>query len=244
MTLPKKLVVCGDSFNSISTQFKTDKITYENTHWSEVLSKRLDCNLTNLSCPGSSNTLIVLQILEAIELRPDLIISGWSGGHGTRVEYFINDNEKVGAVHLGDFKYAHRRHPYKDLNKGYTQAVRSSSLLDMANRKLADQLAMILPLNLMGSRDTWLIMYAISKLVKSKIPFLVFERPPSWPDDWTSPFTDELLEYCSSENIIFKSEFNPYKYRVDDNTACYHTTEESQILIADYMEQRIKEYIP
>ena len=168
----KKLVVCGDSFNSLSTQYKQNRTeTFENTHWSEVISQRLDCDLINLSCPGSSNTLIVLQILEAIELQPDLIITGWSAGHGTRIEYLLNGDQNVPAITLGDFKYINRNHPYAKLNKGYIQAAQASSLIDMPDRKLAEQLAMILPFNLMGSKDTWIIMYAVSKLVKSKIPF-------------------------------------------------------------------------
>jgi hypothetical protein len=243
----KKLVVCGDSFNSVSNQYKQNTTeTYQGTHWSEVISQRLDCDLINLSCPASSNTVIVIQILEAIELRPDLIIVGWSAGHGTRIEYVTNGEEPVPASTLGDFKYLHRNHPYEKLNKRYNQVVESSSLIDMPDKKLADQLAMVLPFNLMGRRDTWLIMYAVSKLVKSKIPFLVFERPPSWPADWPSPFTDELLEYCTRENIILRTDFNPQPLHDHDpakNHPCYHTSIESQILIADYLEQRIKDYI-
>lgn len=245
MTQPKKIVVCGDSFNSVSTQkVEGTTKTYAGTHWSELLTKRLNYDLINFACPGSSNALIVLQILEAIEQQPNLIIVGWSAGHGTRLEYFIKDDEKVRGTCLGDFHYDHRPHPYHDLAKFPDQAVISSSLLDMSDRNLADKLAMILPLTLMGSKDEWMIMYALTKLVKSKIPFLVFERPPSWPDDWPSPFTEEMLEYCTKEHIIFKSDFDPYIYQAGHSgSPCYHTSPESQILIADYLEKRIKEYI-
>lgn len=244
MTLPKKLVVCGDSFNSISEQPTSDNLsTYVNTHWSEIVSQRLDCDLINFACPGSSNTLIVLQILEAIEFRPDLIIVGWSAGHGTRLEYFIKDDDKAPGTTLGDFKYDHRSHPYQKLNKWNSEVVLSTSLTDMPHKKLAEQLTMVLPFNLMGKKDEWIIMYALTKLVKSGIPFLVFERPPSWPDDWPSPFTNEMLEYCSRENIILKSDFDPYIYQAGHSgSPCYHTSKESQILIADYVERRIKEY--
>lgn len=244
MTLPKKLVVCGDSFNSISEQLTSDSLsTYANTHWSEIVSQRLGYDLTNFACPGSSNTLIVLQILEAIEKQPNLIIVGWSAGHGTRVEYFIKDDDKVSATSLGDFKYDHRSHPYLKLNKAHKQAVLSTSLTDMPHKKLSEELAMVLPFNLMGKKDEWIIMYALTKLVKSGIPFLVFERPPSWPEDWPSPFTNEMLEYCPRENIIMRSDFNPYIYQAGHSgSPCYHTSTESQILIADYLEQRINEY--
>ena len=68
------LVVCGDSFHSISNQYeeKTNpKKTYVGTHWSELLSNKLNWNLENLSMPSASNSVIVLQIMEAIELKPD-----------------------------------------------------------------------------------------------------------------------------------------------------------------------------
>lgn len=250
MTLPEKLVVCGDSFNSISEQITSDNLsTYVNTHWSEIVSQRLNYDLINFACPGSSNTVIVLQILEAIEQRPDLIIVGWSAGHGTRVEYFIKEDDRVSGTNLGDFKYNHRLHPYQKYqkyqksNKWHLEAVLSTSLIDMPHTKLAEELAMVLPFQLMGKKDEWIIMYALTKLVKSGIPFLVFERPPSWPDDWPSPFTNEMLEYCSRENIILKSDFDPYIYQAGHSgSPCYHTSKESQILIADYVEQRIKEY--
>lgn len=247
MTLPKKLVVCGDSFNSISEQRSNIvNTTYAGTHWSEIVSQRLGYDLINFACPGSSNTLIVLQILEAIAEQPNLIIVGWSAGHGTRLEYFIKEDNRVSGTNLGDFKYDHRSHPYQKYqktNKNNLEAVLSTSLIDMPHQKLAEELAMVLPFQLMGKKDEWIIMYALTKLVKSGIPFLVFERPPSWPDDWPSPFTNEMLEYCSRENIILKSDFDPYIFQAGHSgSPCYHTSTESQILIADYLEQRIKEY--
>ena len=65
----KKLYVCGCSFNTVSK-----KIDYKDTHWSQVLSKKLGWELVNLAKPGISNGGIRLQIDKAIKDRADFVI--------------------------------------------------------------------------------------------------------------------------------------------------------------------------
>ena len=79
----KKLVVCGDSFNAISKNLP-------NTHYSELLSKRINWNLINLARRGCSNGGIRLQIDEAIRQQADFVIivpTGWD-----RIEIPVRDN--------------------------------------------------------------------------------------------------------------------------------------------------------
>lgn len=241
----KKLVVCGDSFNSISTQ--TDPVTgqiFKGTHWSEIVADQLDYQLINFAFGGASTSMIVLQILEAIKLNPDLIITGWACGLGTRIEYLINEKDIVIGENLGEFAYKNRPHPYHQLNRIVNEKVTSSNILLMPDQDLAKKLAILFPNRLLVYKDIWAVSYAVSELSRSKIPFLVFETPPKFPKTEPKPFTNELLKHCLKENIIFQDELDFSEYEIKSNSPpIYHTAVESQIEIANYIMKRIKDLI-
>jgi len=78
-----KLAICGDSFNAVS------KILPD-THYSELLSKRLGWQLLNFARRGCSNGGIRLQIQEAINQQANFVIivpTGWD-----RMEVPVRDN--------------------------------------------------------------------------------------------------------------------------------------------------------
>lgn len=62
-----KLIVCGDSFMS-------PRVYYKGKHFSEIVANHLDLKLTAYSRSGISNGGIALQILEAINQNPKLIL--------------------------------------------------------------------------------------------------------------------------------------------------------------------------
>ena len=79
----KKLAICGDSFSAISK-------TLPGTHFSEILSARLNWKLINMARRGCSNGGIRLQIGEAIKQNADYVIivpTGWD-----RMELPVRDN--------------------------------------------------------------------------------------------------------------------------------------------------------
>jgi hypothetical protein len=65
--MKKKLIVCGDSYLSPRTR-------YPNKHCTEIFASRLNFELTIFARSAMSNGGIALQLMQAIEERPDLII--------------------------------------------------------------------------------------------------------------------------------------------------------------------------
>lgn len=239
------LVVCGDSFHSISNQYeeKTNpKKTYVGTHWSELLSNKLNWNLENLSMPSASNSVIVLQIMEAIELKPDFIIVGWSAGHGARIEYTDSLDLHQGNVNLGNFEYLYRDHPYIKLEKKINIFLKCTNFAYYNNKSLKEFYVNYLQHNFVAQKEEWTVIYSVIKLKESKIPFLIFELPPTWIDTQLSPWTDNFLKYIDNDDLIFSKDFNPYtEYNTWGNKPpVYHSSQENQIEISEYLYNRIR----
>jgi len=68
----KVLAVCGDSFMSAVSynEYGAD------SHFTQLLAKKLDWDYVTFARGGCSNSVIRLQIDEAIKLKPDLVIIG------------------------------------------------------------------------------------------------------------------------------------------------------------------------
>lgn len=68
----KVLAVCGDSFMSAvsADEYGAD------SHFTQILAKRLDWDYITFARGGCSNSVIRLQIDEAIKIKPDLVIIG------------------------------------------------------------------------------------------------------------------------------------------------------------------------
>lgn len=244
--MTKNIVVCGDSFQSISTQEN-----YNGTHWSEILAKKLGCNLINLAMPGCSNAVISLQIMEAINLKPDFIVLGWAASHGQRIEYLNNelDSTKIGKINLGHFLYNYRSHPYDNLNYNKNPILKSSSIPLVHHKEFRNQLATFSAVPVFNYFiDECIMVYSIMKLSKFNIPFLMFETGIGnhiYPLE--SKWIEEMLDFCEEKNIIFKNDMHKLysKEELDNlkNYPIYHTSIQTQHIISDYIEQRMKELI-
>lgn len=240
--MKNKLVVCGDSFHSIASNYKNQDnwiVNVEGTHYSELLAKRLDYDLINLALPGGSLGAVGLQILEAIELSAEIIIIGPANGMGTRTEFLLKE-EITWENNLGDFFYQGRKHPYDNLNKSKTEVLGSKSIMDVPYEEYRNQLIKYFSVKIRKKYDELSFFYAFRKLVDSKIKFLVFSKAHPWFDHYEESFINHLLKYCQSDNIIFRNDFNPHTL-VDFKTQVpYHTKIEDQLIIAEYLESRIR----
>lgn len=244
MTQKKKLAVCGCSFQAPSNQWKDiynlDAGSYVGTHWSEVLSKRMDFELVNLAVPGASTAVVVLQIFEAIRQKVDFIVIGNSAS-SNRMEFFRKDN-RGGPPDIRNFYYAvSRDNPFKTAGEEVNDYLISVGMPSIEPEEFRNYIALNVPGEMLDIKDDWMFLHAIHKLVKSKIPFLVFEGRVSMPN---MSLNDELLELCTEDNIIFKKDFEPFPtYLSAFEFPSYHTPPEQQIPIADYVEARIKKFM-
>jgi hypothetical protein len=79
----KKILICGDSYSI------TDP-GYPGLHWSKKLTVMDNLSITNLSFGGCSNALIVLQLLQGLELKPDFVILSFTNENRYELDNNIN----------------------------------------------------------------------------------------------------------------------------------------------------------
>lgn len=111
--MKKKLIVCGDSFMAATQDIPSRHDCLGGGHFTELFAKQLNLEYDTLARGGASNFLIYLQVVEAIKLKPDFIIVGFTDGN--RIEILNaqhHSSEPDRAVTLYDFNY----HEYPDLS--------------------------------------------------------------------------------------------------------------------------------
>jgi len=89
----KKLIVCGDSYMS-------PRIKSRNKHFSEIFAKNNNFTLTSYARGGMSNGGIILQLIKAIEEKPDFILLNTT--YANRIEFPV---EQIDNVSWNDLIY-------------------------------------------------------------------------------------------------------------------------------------------
>lgn len=100
-----KILVCGCSY------FTTDS-NWPNTHFTEIIAEKLNANLINLAERGSSNFAIRLQVQSCYEIKPDLVILGFT--FPDRIEHNFNNKKYNSNMHVHNLKYNQVREFLKD----------------------------------------------------------------------------------------------------------------------------------
>ena len=245
MTVKKKIAVCGCSFQAPSHQWinvnDASFGTYVGTHWSELLSQRMGYELVNLAVPGASTAVVILQIFEAIKQKVDFIVIANSAS-SNRLEFYNRDDTSY-PPEIRNFFYApSRANPFVEAGEIPNDYLISMGIQSVEPEAFRDYLAMHVAVEMMDLKDNWMLMHAVSKVVKSGIPFLIFEGRISMPAALS--INDDLLEMCSPDNIMFRKDFDPFKtYLSAFESPSYHTHPDQQKPIADYVEARIRKLL-
>lgn len=244
----KNIIICGDSFNAPST-------TYKETHWSEVLSKKLNLNLYNNALPGASNQMIVYQVLDALKYKDNsLFIIGAAAGYN-RIEVLRTpgvENIKSDADgELSDFCYSNKHTGY------VTFDIHSDTVYDVVNlgdnhyhsnhpsNQFIKDYILNMPMQLQKDYSKWAFHYMLHELIRNQCDFLFLEEM-SWPR--SKLFNDdELRRFVQEKNIITKKNWNTLRYYQESSSKFvdpgYHTSPESQTILADTMFNIIQEYL-
>lgn len=239
----KRLIVCGDSFHSICSRMvekNGNEISLLGTHYSEILANGIGFDLINLAAAGSSISVVALQILEAIDLEADLIIVGQT--YANRIIYqrsHVEFDHYTASWNLGHIYYPQRIHPYKGLGKEYTEHVVTVPIHNIELDDLRNILLKYYPFEIQSKIDMIAFTHAIRELADSKIKFLLW--CPNVPvtrvrENEFHPF----YKYCSKENLITVDQFDLVSYQTPEAPQ-YHTSMEVQVLVAEYLEKRLRE---
>lgn len=228
-----RLIVCGDSYNARALP---DRPEYKGTHWSEILSNMLQCELINIASPGCSNRMIVFQLMEAATYSDSLIIGAPAASH-SRFDIL----RKIGRMHdtritLTSFE--------NETDLGYADSFLLSlniGSLERENRVPISDMKHFLkytPVGLFKHIDKWGIFYALSQLKMKNANFLFFQDTGD-EDLFT---LSELTDLIGVNRVITCDQFSFKKHRVlpgDTRDPGYHTFPKSQIVLADYLFNRI-----
>lgn len=242
----KKLIVCGDSFMS-------PRLYHKETHFSEIFAKALDFDLIVYARSAMSNGGIILQILQAIDEKPDLIF--FSTTNSDRIEFPIDPLYKYNRkIQIQDIQY-------KSYGKNETSCIQHNlngniisdnltTLLNNAgqfahNHKIPKErldavkkyFEHIYIDNWKWQQDCMMMYFALHQLYKSNIPYI-------WCFDFLNLFTGYPLDWVEDKNLVLEK-FYELRCTPPNETyrdPGYHTSYETQKLMADFIIEHYDKY--
>ena len=227
----KKLIVCGDSYQTPSSKEK-----YLGTHWSQILADKLGLELITLAHPGRSDSVISLQIKHAANHDDALTVI--SPGAGVRIEWCEPEYLTSNPVDHFSFKTSTNEYPNAFMN-----------VLPLSWCRLDHPMERVFLTNINPAFEEYkqrcMIYYSLQLMKNRNRKFLFFNSIPGKeiPDE-------ELLETIDAKNLVTKEQFNigaeyinvfNAPIEVMDQDPGYHTHPEFQVKLANYVEQRIQE---
>jgi hypothetical protein len=230
----KKLGVCGDSYMASMSYDETNLDNGYDKHFTELLVKKLNWNIVTFARVGCSNQTIRLQIDEIIKEKPDLVIIGTT--MPDRLEFPINDIDLY-DIENGIYNIDYRDCPNVSCNNIKFNEIKpkliSMTLNDIFTgyklRFTKDEIEMLkfwyqrfFDNKWKQQQDSWIIANGLRKLLDNNIPFFCI---------------NSFLLYNEFEifgdRIVYDSELNPWSYWDNENKYWFHTTLESQVILAN-----------
>ncbi len=235
----KKLIVCGDSF--MSPTFNSP-----GTHFSEIVSEKLNYELVSLSRSAMSNGGIVSQLEHALTLDPSFIL--FNTTFADRVEFTLTNNNLVdgGDLTCKDFSYGDRKDYSCEMFKNETPIMGSESIESLIredsffpNKKesLQSFLGNIYNRQWKIQMDRHIIYSITHQIYSLGIPFIIMIDIIGATDkmNWL-PETCKGFEWETLDEIRLKNALNNF------TDPGYHTTTDVQIIIAEDTIKRIEEW--
>lgn len=244
-----KLGVCGCSWMSATQDIKgrVDCEGASGKHFTEILAKKLGWELYSLARSACSNSAIRMQVAEMVQQKVDLVLVGVTSAN--RIEFPIKGKEfdpSLGVYNIDyklhpdlsslNEKFVHDNivsdtlnnivrhnewsHPYKFLTPDHYSAIKSyiTYLFDPQYRE---------------QQDAWIIHSGIAELRAARIPFFLVMQ--GWIIPYT-PFNDE-----SNPSLIRDDKLWPWTYHDMTTMRRWHTTDESQEVLANNWYTFLKE---
>ena len=235
----KKLVVFGDSFQSTS-------YIIPGTHWSEILSVRNGLELINLANAGCSTRYIVFQILHAM-LIDNCIVVGSHAAHPSRVELLTKEHfVDHSLIDIRSFENFYDAEDNDGRENAFLKTLNLFTILSDDSVPAEDKTFLMTKLStgLFEHIDRWGIFYALSKLKSANKDFVYLANllPQS-----TLIEDFELVNAFGKKHIMTIDELNFNDYYVDKHATPgffdpgYHTSPNSQFIIADKIEKKLKD---
>jgi len=227
------IIICGDSWLSQS-------VSEPDTHFGEILAKKLNANIEYHSKWGMSNACICIQIETAITKKPDLII--FNSTYAARTEIPLKTNNRVyySSDHLTSF---YSRYPVDDdillatfpLNRTNTDdIVPVFENKDQKVNALKEYITYLYDDKLKTQLDTYMFLGIIKKLEMSNIRYI-------WCYDLLQSKNESFswLDIKNDTRNEFKNIINNTKSPPMNQDPGYHTFPEIQLKLADIMYNKL-----
>lgn len=233
----KKLIVCGDSWNAPAR-----RPGYSNTHWSELLTKELNLELSSFAQPGCSNKAIAVQVLNAIKMNPALIIFG-PCSNNSRVEIMGQEFDDRGPISLQHFYYEKGGlpNPIDANNNDKNKLIESIPIMQIDDKTTREVYAKTYSNALNAHIDNWCLLYALRCVEVSNIPYMMY---PGIQEG--TAFRNQMYSVFGNEDNVLKPavyDHRPYWQNLVGTffDPGYHTPPEFQIEIKDVILKFLKD---
>jgi hypothetical protein len=241
------------------------------THFSEILTKRLDWDLVNNAYRGCSNGGVRLQIAEVIKQKPDfaIIIPTFFDRTEIPVTALKPDYDNIGwadfdrimqkysgydpSQGIENINYGNSTAPtlicenYNSLVHEWVHPYRKKHPISKeATQAIKDFVSYLYDANWKKQQDQWIIEHGCLELVQHNIPFVMIPTLSLWQNEGpklldTKYYTLDANLYCPCFNGG-KPEFSFGDYRTEHNKdPGYHTNYAGQIYLADQYQNLMKE---
>lgn len=239
-----KIAVCGDSFSSETS-------LAPNTHWSEILQQKFQCELINLAMIGTSNSHIRLQIQTAMSLKPDFVII--NSTTTPRIEFPLKKtNHKRQKYKLADFNNKVKVKPkmiaFTAMMIIEENRKKSFDISDETADAVLKYMLHLYDEKWQRQKDQWLITGGLWGLYNNNIPFMYdpWLLDKGWrgnlsevPDEMPSWFKEK---YYISYSDSFSNLYQTYKLEQKEDPG-YHLNVHAQQIIANNYYNRIVKMI-
>jgi hypothetical protein len=229
-----KIAICGCSFSACSTIEE-----YKGTHWSELL----DHDVYNFARQGVSNSVIRLQIDEAVKINPNLVIinatspdrldvpinvQGYNKQQGLKnFNYNIGPYNMLSETMFSIIEWEKHPHREKRVNQSIIESTKNygAFLYDKAWRTQC---------------DNWIINSGLYQLIDLGIDFIYNPWIINHDDTYHNMSAEFVEKYFIPQSLNFKLLMHRY-YVMPGLDPGYHTTLEGQQYIAAEYLKLIKE---
>lgn len=242
----KKLIVCGDSFMS-------PRLHVKGTHFAEIFAESFNFELNVYARSAMSNGGIALQILHAIKQKPDLIL--FNTTQSDRIEFPNDPNYNYGhLIDVTDIQYLnYGNDEYSVQQQMFDGNIYSDNLVSLLSNpdffakkyNLSKDKFKAIEIyfkelyieNLKWQQDCMMMYCILHQLHLSNIPYI-------WCHDFLNVYEAYPMDWIETKNQTLKK-FHEYRsISAPDGykDPGYHTSPETQKLLADYIIEHYNKY--
>lgn len=233
-----KLYVCGCSYLSCDDN-------HPGTHFSEIISDRIDYDLVSLARQGTSNSVVRLQVERAVQESADLVII--NGVHSNRFEVPLHrvfstqpqkDYDPARGLDNIDYRYYPNRSRH-NLDNNRRASMFSDHYTKFYSTDFDPEFTLawkhymssIYCQSWQKQQDQWIVESSLCRLMTSGTAFVYF------------PMDQPVPSWLPSDNVYDRPNKTLLDYSDKNVDTAYHTTPANQLDFVDHFLPWLQRYL-